>query len=116
MAARPVMLLRARILLPIASPPIDNGALLLSAGRIAALGPRASVPARRAAPAIDLGRVILLPGLVNAHCHLDYTGMAGLPPPKTFPDWIKGLLSLKAGAGYTDYAQAWLRGAKMLAR
>jgi len=57
-----------------------------------------------------------MPGLVNAHCHLDYTDMAGQPAPKQFADWIKGLLARKAAASYADYAQAWLRGAAMLAR
>jgi cytosine/adenosine deaminase-related metal-dependent hydrolase len=41
--------------------------------------------------------------------------MTGLPPQKQFPDWIKGLLALKAASSYTDYAAAWLRGARMLA-
>ena len=110
------MLLRARIVLPIAAPPIENGAVLLSHNRIAAVGCwRDMAPAARQ-PAVDLGPVILLPGLVNAHCHLDYTDMTGLPPQKHFPDWIKGLLALKAAAGYTDYAAAWIGGAKMLAR
>jgi cytosine/adenosine deaminase-related metal-dependent hydrolase len=54
--------------------------------------------------------------LINSHCHLDYTDMTGLPPQKQFPDWIKGLLALKAAASYTDYAEAWLRGAGMLSR
>ena len=46
----------------------------------------------------DLGEVILLPGLVNAHCHLDYTDMAGeLPPPKTFTDWIPLITAAKTG-------------------
>ena len=26
---------------------------------------------------IDLGDAMVLPGIINAHCHLDYTGMAG---------------------------------------
>jgi aminodeoxyfutalosine deaminase len=57
----------------------------------------------------------LLPGLVNAHCHLDYTDFAGqITPPKNFPDWIKAIVSLKANWSYTDFAQSWLRGARML--
>ena len=114
------MLLRARILLPISSPPIADGAVLISGNRVAALGRwrdltrEAAEPA--AEPAADLGQVILMPGLVNAHCHLDYTDMAGQPAPKQFPDWIKGLLARKAAASYADYAQAWLRGAAMLLR
>src|SRR5580658_10279129 len=110
------MLLRARIVLPISTPPIENGAVLLSQNRVAAIGSWRDLAPGAHEPALDLGPVILLPGLVNAHCHLDYTEMTGLPPQKQFPDWIKGLLALKAGASYTEYAQAWLRGANMLKR
>jgi aminodeoxyfutalosine deaminase len=110
------MLLRARILLPISAPPIEDGAVLLSENRVVAVGSWRDLASGTRAPAVDLGPVILLPGLINAHCHLDYTDMTGLPPQKQFPDWIKGLLAFKAAASYTDYAEAWLRGAKMLAR
>jgi cytosine/adenosine deaminase-related metal-dependent hydrolase len=110
------MLLRARILLPISSPPIEDGAVLISGNRIAAFG-RWSDLSRQSGPSVtDLGEAILMPGLVNAHCHLDYTDMAGQPAPKQFPDWIKGLLARKAAASYADYAQGWLRGASMLLR
>jgi cytosine/adenosine deaminase-related metal-dependent hydrolase len=110
------MLLRARIVLPITAPPIENGAVLISQNRIAAIGSWRELAPRTYEPALDLGAVLLLPGLVNAHCHLDYTDMTGLPPQKQFPDWIMGLLALKAAASYTDYAEAWIHGAKMLAR
>jgi aminodeoxyfutalosine deaminase len=110
------MLLRARILLAICAPPIENGAVLLSKNRVVAAGPWRDLARHAREAAVDLGPVILLPGLINAHCHLDYTDMTGLPPQKQFPDWIKGLLALKAGASYTEYADAWLRGAKMLER
>jgi aminodeoxyfutalosine deaminase len=63
----------------------------------------------------DLGEVILLPGLVNAHCHLDYTDMAGeLPPPKTFTDWIPLITAAKTAWSYSEYARSWLHGAHML--
>jgi aminodeoxyfutalosine deaminase len=110
------MLLRARIVLPLSSPPIADGAVLISGNRVAALGRWRDLRRAAAGPVTDLGRVILLPGLVNAHCHLDYTDMTGQPAPRQFPDWIKGLLARKAAANYADYAQAWLRGAAMLQR
>jgi cytosine/adenosine deaminase-related metal-dependent hydrolase len=63
----------------------------------------------------DLGEVILLPGLINAHCQLDYTDMAGeLPPPKTFTDWISLITAAKTAWSYSEYARSWLRGAHML--
>jgi aminodeoxyfutalosine deaminase len=110
------MLLRARIVLPVARPPIADGAVLISENRIAAVGRWRDLSRAAVVPATDLGPVILLPGLVNAHCHLDYTDMSGQPAPTHFPDWIKGLLARKAAASYGDYAQAWLRGAAMLVR
>lgn len=58
-----------------------------------------------------------MPGLVNAHCHLDYTDMAGqFPPPKVFSDWLKLITEAKAGWSYSDYAESWLNGAHMLVR
>ena len=110
------MLLRARIVLPISRPPIADGAVLISGNRIAALGRWRDLSRAAAGATADLGDAILLPGLVNAHCHLDYTDMAGQPATKQFPDWIKGLMARKAAASYADYAQAWLRGAAMLVR
>lgn len=58
-----------------------------------------------------------MPGLINAHCHLDYTDMAGqFPPPKVFSDWLKMITETKAGWDYADYAKSWLNGAQMLVR
>jgi len=54
---------------------------------------------------------------VNAHCHLDYTHMAGqLPPPNSFVDWIKAIVEIKAGWTLDDYARSWTDGAQMLLR
>lgn len=111
------MILRSRIVLPISRPPIENGALLISHNRITDIGPWAGFRIGNSDDVIDLGEVILLPGLVNAHSHLDYTNMAGLfPPPRHFTDWIKALTTVKAEWTYSDYAESWLNGAKMLAR
>jgi len=69
------------------------------------------------AKALDLGEMILLPGFVNAHCHLDYTDLAGeLSPPKIFTDWIAALTAHRSGWSYSDYARSWLRGAHQLLR
>jgi cytosine/adenosine deaminase-related metal-dependent hydrolase len=110
------MILRARIVLPLGQPPIEDGAVSIIGNRITAVGRWSELPSARA-DTVDLGETILLPGLINAHCHLDYTGLAGhIPPPKSFTDWIKAMVALKAGWSYAEFAQSWLQGAKMLLR
>jgi aminodeoxyfutalosine deaminase len=109
------MILRARGLLPVTGPFVEDGAVVIEDGRIAAVGPWSALRREQRQRPKDLGEVLLLPGLVNAHCHLDYTDMAGLlPAGKPFPDWIKGLVAIKATWSYSEYAGSWLHGAAML--
>ncbi|HEY2952950.1 MAG TPA: amidohydrolase family protein [Verrucomicrobiae bacterium] len=111
------MILRSRIVLPVAQPPIENGAVVVIGNRIAAVGSWPQLASTAREEVVDLGETILLPGLVNAHCHLDYTDMAGqIAPAKSFTDWIKALVAFKATWSYTDFAQSWLHGARMLLR
>ena len=111
------LLLRARLVVPVSQPPIRDGVVLVAGRRIAAVGRWRALSRRGAGPTLDLGDALLMPGLVNAHCHLDYTDMAGqLLAPKVFTDWLKVITVTKAGWSYSDYAQSWLRGAHMLAR
>jgi cytosine/adenosine deaminase-related metal-dependent hydrolase len=111
------MILRARTVLPVSRPPVENGAVLVAGNRIRAVGPWSDLKAGAGEEVFDLGEVILLPGLVNTHCHLDYTDMAGeLPPPRTFTDWIPLITAAKTAWSYSDYARSWLRGAHMLLR
>jgi aminodeoxyfutalosine deaminase len=109
------VILRARSVLPVSGPFLENGAVAIGQGRIQAVGAWADVRRAHGGKAVDLGERLLLPGLVNAHCHLDYTGLRGLlRPPKSFPEWIKALVALKAGWSYSEFAQSWLEGAHML--
>jgi len=98
------------------APPLEDGAVLVSQGRIQAVGPFDELRAHAgSAPVVDLGEVVLLPGYVNAHCHLDYTHLAGrLAPTKSFPDWIKSILMAKSEWGFSDYSASWIDGARQL--
>lgn len=66
----------------------------LEAGRIAAVGPQ---PLRRG-DCRDLGQGLIMPGLVNAHTHLELSFLAGLTPPKgDFVGWVEDLVALRPG-------------------
>jgi cytosine/adenosine deaminase-related metal-dependent hydrolase len=109
------MLLRSRIVLPVTRPPIEDGALRIRDESIESVGPWKDLKSQPGEAVVDLGDAILLPGLINAHCHLDYTDMAGLiSPQKHFADWIKAIVALKATWGYSEFAQSWIHGARML--
>jgi cytosine/adenosine deaminase-related metal-dependent hydrolase len=111
------MLLRARVVVPVSQPPIDNGAVLISGRRIRAVGPWRELARKTRQKAIDLCDVALLPGLINAHCHLDYTDMAGLfESPRRFTDWIKLITAEKGQWSDEDFKISWGRGARMLER
>ncbi len=109
------MIIRSRIVHPISSPPISNGAVWVVDGQIRAVGPWKTIQHSCSGPVLDLGECLLLPGWVNAHCHLDYTHMAGqLPMPRSFPDWIKCILTAKSGWNPDTYLNSWLSGARQL--
>jgi aminodeoxyfutalosine deaminase len=111
------LLLRARAVLPVSRPPISNGAILISGNRIAEVGRWRDLAKADRDETIDVGDAIMLPGLVNAHCHLDYTDMAGqFAPPKVFSDWLKLITTAKGHWSKSDYATSWMNGAQMLLR
>ncbi|HID22771.1 MAG TPA: hypothetical protein EYP14_10275, partial [Planctomycetaceae bacterium] len=74
----------ARWIFPVSGPPIENGTLIASDGVIEDVWP--SQDAR----ALDLGPVALIPGLVNAHTHLEFSDLnAPLAAPGcNFFEWI----------------------------
>lgn len=73
----------ARLVVPVDAPPIQDGVIEVTRGRITGLFPGPD------ATATDLGNVILVPGLVNAHTHLEFSTVATpLPATNGMAEWI----------------------------
>lgn len=89
---------RAAWLLPISQPPIRDAWLRTERGRIVAFGH--SRPGDfTASDEIDLGPAAVLPGLVNAHTHLELSWMRGrIPETDDFPGWIRAVIALSRDA------------------
>src|SRR5437016_14369337 len=99
------MIVRARVVVTMDGPPIENGAVVISGNRIVDVGTFPEISARHSGQElVDLGEQALLPGLINAHCHLDYTCLRGkIPPQKSFTDWIRAINAEKAKLSPKDY-------------
>ena len=111
-----MLTLRARYVFPVAGAPIPDGVVSIEDGRIVSCGTAAlgcaktartaeggcathagGTPAPQAHELCDLGNVAILPGLVNAHVHLDFSDLAaplgqrGMP----FVDWIRRVIEFR---------------------
>ena len=90
-----VLSLLARWVFPMAGPPLRDAAVTICDGRIMAVGP----PPRDAAVE-DLGEAALLPGLVNAHTHLEFSdlpapiGRAGMG----LVEWLGSVIQQRAAS------------------
>jgi cytosine/adenosine deaminase-related metal-dependent hydrolase len=89
----PLHILTAAWVAPMNRPPIRDGGVVHSGGTIVAVG--GSHDLRRAYPGAaltELGGSLLLPGLVNAHVHLELSDLTPGDPPVRFVDWLKRLV------------------------
>lgn len=105
------MLLRARILMPLSGPLIENGAVRISGNRIVEVGKACEVVLEAGEEVVDLGESVLFPGLINAHCHLDYSALKyAISPTSSFTDWVVRLNSIKRQLSSEDIVRSISRG------
>jgi len=79
--------LQARWVVPIETPPIEGGVVTIDGDKIIAVGTRTD----DVTTVQDLGDVVLIPGLVNAHTHLEFSQLANPlgQPGLSLPEWIQ---------------------------
>ena len=86
--------LTARWVFPVDGPPLERGLVTVRDDRIAAVEPWGD-----RTPDVDLGNTAVLPGLVNAHTHLDLTGLRGrCPPTADFTAWLRQVIAHRRAA------------------
>ena len=84
-------------ILPISGRPVRDGWVAVDRDRVVAYGPagrsaRVSDPVRE----VDLGQVAIMPGLVNAHTHLELSHLRGqVPAGSRFVAWIRGVMAAR---------------------
>jgi len=107
------MIILSRRVLPVTKPPIDNGGVVVSGSKIAAVGSAKSLT--RMYPrdkVLDLGDRLLMPGLVNLHTHVELSYLEGqLAEHEEFFGWIHDLIETRRrlnGKGMARYAKVAL--------
>ncbi len=89
-------LLSVNWLFPVTEAPVRDGALLIEAGRIVDLGPAPAlrsrfpgIPERRLPPGA------IVPGLINAHTHLELDAVGPLSAEGGFTAWVSRMIAAK---------------------
>ena len=110
-------ILRAQYVMPMDQPPIEDGAVAIEGDTIVAVGKNAEVRAAHTGEIRDLGERALAPGLINAHCHLDYTRLHDEVQWRgSFTEWLLQLVAAKKLHPEKEYLAGIQMGLDMLAR
>ncbi len=95
-----VVVHRAPWLLPVTRQPIFDGGIAVRGGRIVEIGGfNRVVRSYSGAKVVDHPDVVLMPGLINVHTHLELSHLAYLsrkPAPPSFTGWIQHMLAERA--------------------
>ena len=88
----------ARWIVPVEGAPIERGCVVVRGESIAAVGPRRIAEGR----IVDLGDAVVLPGLVNAHAHLEFSDLTQPlgSPGVGFADWIRAVIAHRRRPGF----------------
>jgi 5-methylthioadenosine/S-adenosylhomocysteine deaminase len=105
--------IRARSVHPVTAPPIADGAVLVDErGKIAAVGPAATVPAPAGARELEFPEGALVSGLVNCHTHLELTHLAGRNRETAFARWIRTIRTLKDATSSQEFSRSAEQGVR----
>ncbi len=109
------MIYRAKIVLPVETQPIPDGAILVQGERIADVGPfeilRGKYPGEKV---FDFKNAVVVPGLINLHSHIELEVFADLARPRDFVDWIGEILKRSRRMKSSDWLRSARRGAARL--
>ncbi len=100
-----VVLYRAPWVIPVTSQTIHNGVVVVHRGRIKAVGPWNEFSTIYSKSPIYNCSGVLMPGLVNAHIHLELSVLGVVSqenPNSTMCDWVRSLLQKRLACQYSE--------------
>lgn len=106
------MILAARYVLPVATPYIVDGGVLVRGDTIVEIGELKQLVAAHPDEEVrDFGLACLMPGFVDMHTHLEYSAMRGLVDDLPYSQWKLQLLDMEKRLSPADWDDAALLGA-----
>ena len=102
------LILFAKTILTMDRPqPLEDGFVMIQGHRILQVGRRKDLYFLPSVRLLDLGDTILLPGLINAHCHLDFTGFKGkVRYQGAFRDWLRKMAAKTRATTQGEFKRA----------
>ncbi len=106
------LVLFSRYILTMDKPqPIEDGFVLLHGSRILQVGKRKELYFLPSVRLLDLGDTILMPGFINAHCHLDFTNLKGRVRCRGgFREWLRKMAVKTRGTSPSEFRKAVQKG------
>ena len=102
-----IVKIEADWILPITSPPIKDGVMIVNGNVIKAMGIKRELSSFPCDGTIDCSGRILLPGFINAHTHLELTGFRGrIKKGLSFTDWAREVVSIRRGLNGNEITSA----------
>lgn len=104
----------------VSRPPIEGGAIAVKEGKIIAVGTRSELASVHGGPVTEYPGCVIMPGLVNAHCHLELTHFPSWKirkgidySPRTYIDWIIQVIKIRRALTDREIEQSILEGIRI---
>lgn len=99
-----LVIVTAKWVLPISSPPIEDGFVRIEGDTIVAVGTHGEVAPEAGEEIIDFGQGAILPGFVDLHTHLEYSVLRGLVDDLPYTPWKLQVMARSAVLAPEDWA------------
>ena len=106
------MIYTSRYIVPISSPYIENGAVVVQKNLIVDIGDRADMVRKYPDEKVeDFGLAAIMPGFVDCHTHLDHSVMRGLVEDSAYAQWKYQIMLAEQRMDEADWAVSSMLGA-----
>lgn len=110
----------ASYLVPVSSPPVAGGAVAVDDGRIVDVGPLDRLRKGYSGVVKDFPDCVIVPGLVNAHSHLELTHFPSWKlrkgidySPRTYVDWVIQIIKIRRALSRTELEHSVMEGIRV---